>query len=274
MSNFFINNNKIIIKILGLIITLFILDVIFENYYTNKITECIDNYLIYLGVREKKIEEGFLGPMDIPTNIGTLMNVTMAIMTVAFIAVGSKWVVNLGIGIGEAIFGGVMTGILGLAETAQGIGELIIFSLYLVRWFVDHIICGFKMMFSLPTCIFFYFINLIGQVLYLPFRATWFLLYMAGFETIYKYEAAAWKKVEEADIWFFENILPFHFAAWPKNIRTKCFSCVRLKMGSVGTKFLPVGDRFGKKLPRVVEPHVKTLHRGFMRIMDSFTKFP
>ena len=274
MSNFFINNNKIIIKILGLIITLFILDIIFENYYTNKITEFIDNYLIYLGVREKKVEEGFLGPMDIPTNIGTLMNVTMAVIAVAFIAVASKWVINLGIGIGETIFGGVMTSVLGLIEVGQGIGELIIFSLYLVRWFVDHIICGFKMMFSLPTCIFFYFINLIGQVLYLPFRATWFLLYMAGFETIYKYEAAAWKKVEEADIWFFENILPFHFAAWPKDIRSKCFSCVRLKMGSVGTKFLPVGDRFGKRLPRKVGPHVKTMGRGFMRIIDSFTKFP
>jgi len=280
MSKFLINNNEIIIKFLGLICIFFILDILNDYHYTNIILKFIDEQLIRLGIKKKKIQEGIFGaPFSAPALPVTIATQIMTVMAITFISLASKWVVKLGISIGEAIYGSLMSIIFGSFEIAQGIPHLVIFTIYLVRWIIDHIICALKMMFSLPTCIIFYFFNLVGQLLYLPFRAMWFLLWLCGFEKIYDYEKTFWDKVWEADIWVFKSMIPLfgtgvHFAAWPKSIRQKCFSCVRLKMGAVGDKFLPVGERFGKKLPNAVGPHLKTAGKGFMGIIDSFTKFP
>ena len=281
MSNFLIKNNEIIIKFLGLICIFFILDIINDYHYTNIILKFLDDKLIHLGIKKKKIKEGFAfgAPFSAPSLPINIMTAAMMISAGIFISLFSKWVIKLGMSIGEAIYGSLMTAIFGSFEIAQGIPHLIVFSIYLIRWFVDHIICGLKMMFSLPTCIIFYIFNLIGQLIYLPFRAMWFLLWLCGFEQIYDYEKKFWDKVWELDIWVFKAMIPIfgdgiHFAAWPKSIRQKCFSCVRLKMGAVGNKFMPVGDRFGKKLPKAVKPYIKTAGKGFMGIIDSFTKFP
>lgn len=280
MSNFLIQNNQIIIKFIGLICILFILDTIHDNHYTNKIIEFFDEQLIHLGIKKKKLQEGLVGSaFAAPTLPITIATQIMTVMAVVFISVASKWVVKLGISVGQAIYGGLMTAIFGSFEVAQGIPHLIVFSMYLVRWIVDHVICSLKMMFSLPTCAIFYIFNLIGQLLYLPVKGMCFLLWLCGFEEIYKHEKNFWDFVWKIDIWVFKFLASkfgdgVHFAAWPKSIRQKCFSCVRLKMGAVGDKFLPVGDRFGKKLPRAVKPYVKTMGKGFFGIIDSFTKFP
>lgn len=275
MSNFLIKNNEIIIKFIGLIVILFVLDVIFDYYYTNIILKKLDDYLIYLGVKKKKTQEGmFPGPSSIaalPTTIMTSV-VAMSILTMAIL--GGKWIVKLGISIGQAIYGGLFTAIFGSMEIALGIPHLIVFTIYLVRWLVDHIICTMQLLFSLPTCIFFYIFNTVGQLIYLPFRIIFFILWLCGVESIYNIEKQMWDSIEAADQWVFKHVIPVHFAHWPKSIRSKCFSCVRLKMGALGKKFIPVGDRFGKQLPRKVGPYAKIAGKGFMGIIDSFTKFP
>lgn len=276
MPNFLIRNNEVIIKFIGLIIILFILDIIFDYYYTNIILKYIDDYLLYLGVKEKKTQEGmFPGPASIaalPTTVMTSV-VSMAILTMGIIS--TKWVVKLGKSIGQAIYGGVFTAVFGSAQVAQGIPQLVVFSIYLVRWAVDHIICTMKLIFSLPSCIFYYFFSTMGQIFNLfTLEILWFVLWLIGVSDAYKFKEQFWNKVEDIDNYIFKYIYPIHIAHFPKSVRSKCFSCVRLKMGALGDKFVPVGDRFGKKLPKAVRPYVKQMGKGFMGIIDSFTKFP
>lgn len=268
-----IKNNKLIIKILGLIILLISFDIYFDYYYTDYVKEQLDEFLIYLGLKERPKEEPFLGMIiSILGSVG--MTVGMAVTAVLFITLATKWVINLGIGIGEAILGSLLTTIKGSFQIALGIPDLGIFVLYIVRWIIDHIICFMQLIFSLPYCIFFYIVALVGQVLYLPFRAFFYICYIMGIKKIYKHVDKFWQKVYDTDEWIFTYVMPIHFAHFPQSVRDKCFTCVRLKMDSVGTKYMPVHKRFGETLPRYVRNDVRMMGRGFSRIIQSFTKFP
>ena len=262
---------NIIIKILGLIIIFIICDIFNDYYFTNYISNKFNDFLIYIGLKEKPVEEPFVGAI-FTTLFGLFSTQAIAFFISAFTILLGQWVVNLGIGVYEAVFGLLMTTIKGSWQIAMGIGDLSIFAIYLVRWIVDHVICGMKLIFTLPTCIIFYAINLIGQILYLPFRLVFYVLHFwFGFKSIYRYEKKFWKYVEEADEWFFINVGGFHFAHWPKSIRSKCFSCVRLKMEAVANSFAPVHNRLGVQLPRAVKDDVRLMGSGFERIISSFT---
>ena len=114
MSNFLIKNNEIIIKFLGLICIFFILDIII-------ILKFIDDKLIHLGIKKKKIKEGFAfgAPFSAPSLPINIMTAAMMVSAAIFIGLFSKWVVKLGISIGEAIYGSLMTAIFGSFEISS-----------------------------------------------------------------------------------------------------------------------------------------------------------
>lgn len=97
---------------------------------------------------------------------------------------------------------------------------------------------------------------------------------MLGVTDIYKMVDSVWDNVYKLDEYIFKNIVPIHFAHWPKNIRDKCFTCVRLKMSAVGDRYGPLHKRYGVTLPRTVGGDVRVAGRGFNRIIKSFTSFP
>lgn len=275
MNNIFKKNYGTIINIFGLI-TVFIIIYIALNFTTiNKNNDDdieFEDYLVSLGLKEDDIKEGFMLPGGAPMMLPIMFSkMLFAILSVTFIAKFAKYVFDIATGLVEAMYGSLLTAVFGSQQIALGLPDFLIFALYCIRWFVDHVICGITGLFNLPTCIFFYIINTIGQLLYLPFRGLFFLIWLAGFEEIYDYEKKAWNKIYDIDEWIFVNIMPVHFAHWPIEIRKKCFSCVRLKMTSVSNKFLPVGDRYGKKLPKAVGPHVKTMGRGFKKVIDALS---
>ena len=271
--NQLIKHNKLIINIIGLLILFFCFDVYFDYYFTDSIKYYIDEVLIYLGIKERPKEEPFIGM--IASMLGTVGSIfAMAAIPVLFITLATRWVINLGIGIGEAIYGTLMTLIKGSFQVVLSLPEIGIFILYIVRWFIDHILCFIQLIFSLPSCIFFYIAGLIGQILYLPFRAMFFLIFILGFSNIYDLVDKAWDSVYKLDDFIFKYVVPIHFAHWPQNIRDKCFTCVRLKMDSVGNKYMPVHRRYGVTIPRVVGSDVRIAGRGWNRIIKSFTSFP
>ena len=275
MTNFFKNNYGIFINIFGLITVFFIIYIALNinlNDDKDNNTDDIDDYLFSLGLKEDTIKEGFILPGGAPMMLPIMFSkMLFAILSVTFIAKFAKYVFDIATGLVEAMYGSLLTAVFGSQQIALGLPDFIIFGLYCIRWFVDHVICGIQGLFSLPTCIFFYIINTIGQLFYLPFRALFFLIWLAGFEEIYDYEKKAWNKIYDIDEWIFVNIIPLHFAHWPIEIRQKCFSCVRLKMTSVSNRFLPVGDRYGKKLPKAVGPHVKVMGRGFKKVINALS---
>lgn len=275
MKNIFKKNYGIIINIFGLITVFFIIYIALNFTSINKNDDDdidFEDYLVNLGLKEDNIKEGFLLPGFNPATMPLqFVKMMLAILSITFIAKFAKYMFNIAIGLVEAMYGGLLTAVFGSQQIAMGLPDFLIFALYCIRWFVDHVICAITGLFSLPTCIFFYIINTIGQLLYLPFRALFFLFWLAGFEEIYDYEKKAWNKIYDIDEWIFVNIVPLHFAHWPIEIRQKCFSCVRLKMSSVSNKFLPVGDRYGKKLPKAVGPHVKTMGNGFKKVIEALS---
>ena len=135
---------NIIIKILGLIIIFIICDIFNDYYFTNYISNKFNDFLIYIGLKEKPIEEPFVSAV-FTTLVSQFSTQAIAFFISAFIILLGKWVVNLGIGVYEAVFGLLMTTIKGSWQIAMGIGDLSIFSIYLVRWIVDHVICGMKL---------------------------------------------------------------------------------------------------------------------------------
>lgn len=276
MNNIFKKNYGTIINIFGLITVLIIIYIALNFTTINKNDNDDDiefeEYLVSLGLKEDNIKEGFLLPGFNPATMPLqFVKMMLAILSVTFIAKFAKYMFAIATGLVEAMYGSLLTAVFGSQQIALGLPDFLIFGLYCIRWFVDHVICGIQGLFSLPTCIFFYIINTIGQLFYLPFRALFFLIWLAGFEEIYDFEKKAWNKIYDIDEWIFVNIIPVHFAHWPIEIRQKCFSCVRLKMTSVSNKFLPVGDRYGKKLPKAVGPHVKTMGNGFGKVINALT---
>ena len=262
-------SNKIIFNITFILITFFIIDYTSNYYYSNFISEYFNESLINLGLKEKpKIQEGFPGPFDPIIMANGIISMTNSILGVVFRSLIAVFIIKFARGITEVIWGGTLATIFGAQHIALGIPDLFVFLAYIIRWIIDHVICLITGIFNFPTCVFFYIMNLIGQLFYLPFRAFFYIIDWGTDIDIYKMEKEAWDKIYEADEWFFKNIAPFHFADWPISIRDKCFSCVRMKMSAVGNKFVPVSNR-GKKLSKAVAPHVRVLSRGFMRILDS-----
>lgn len=271
--NLLIKNNKLITNIIGLLILFFCFDVYFDYYFTDSIKYYIDELLINVGIKERPKKEPFIGMIaSVLGTVGTIM--FFGATAVAFIALATSWVINLGIGIGEAIFGTLMTLIKGSFQVVLSLPEIGVFILYIVRWVIDHIFCFIQLILSFPSCIFFYIAGVVGQILYLPFRAFFFLLNMLGVTDIYKMVDSVWDNVYKLDEYIFKNIVPIHFAHWPKNIRDKCFTCVRLKMSAVGDRYGPLHKRYGVTLPRTVGGDVRVAGRGFNRIIKSFTSFP
>ena len=275
MKNIFKKNYGIIINIFGLITVLFIIYIALNFTSINKNDHDdidFEEYLVNLGFKEDNIKEGFLVPGFNPATMPLqFVKLAFAILSVTFIAKFAKYMFNIATGLVEAMYGSLLTAVFGTQQIALGLPDFLIFALYCIRWFVDHVMCAITGLFNLPTCIFFYIINTIGQLLYLPSRGLFFLIWLAGFEEIYDYEKKAWNKIYDIDEWIFVNIIPLHFAHWPIEVRQKCFSCVRLKMSSVSNKFLPVGDRYGKKLPKAVGPHVKTMGNGFKKVIEALS---
>ena len=98
--NLLIKNNKLITNIIGLLILFFCFDVYFDYYFTDSIKYYIDELLINLGIKERPKKEPFIGMIaSVLGTVGTIM--FFGATAVAFIALATSWVINLGIGIGE-----------------------------------------------------------------------------------------------------------------------------------------------------------------------------
>lgn len=167
---------------------------------------------------------------------------------------------NVFFGIGNVFYGigltleGIGKGIgLGFLE----IGELLT---YLGEFLFTYLICAVKFTTNLWSCFFYYIIELLLQIIYLPIRIILFLGYSMGID-LYARERQVFEGLTDLSYMFY-SVTGYHFMFWPKNIRERCFVCVRLKTDAVSEKANDVDKVFNEKLPEFMQRGIGTIEKA------------
>jgi hypothetical protein len=140
---------------------------------------------------------------------------------------------------------------------------------YTGEYMITNILCGLKMLFSLPFCAFFYMMDIFGQILYMPIRILLFLIYSSVSKNIYELETYVWKQIRAMDNIVFENI-GYYLTRWPKNIRDQCYNCKRLKLSVLQRKADDVNTDFRVRMPDLLGGGVKRMMYGGDEILSAF----
>jgi hypothetical protein len=172
----------------------------------------------------------------------------------------------------------------GLVDILQGSGELFIGTLESLAFFVPDamdgifalvtfaiswMMCLFKNIANMQTCLFYYLLEVAGQILYLPIRLLLFTVYKLGLN-FYPYETKFWNGMETFDR-IFMNYLGFHITHYPKNIREQCYNCKRLKISALTEHATPLVDDITKKLPPKLMPGFMHIAKGGEELMHPFS---
>jgi hypothetical protein len=153
----------------------------------------------------------------------------------------------------------------GLHDGFNNIGKLLKFSGIYV---FDYVLCGVKVLQNLHACIFYYALQMIGQIFYLPIRWYLWLLYMVGLD-LYSYETEFWDYVEWFDRITFTN-LGFHISRFPKNIRDQCYNCRRIKQSTISRVAKDINHDFMTGIPEKLQRGIRTIERGGDEIKYAF----
>jgi hypothetical protein len=144
---------------------------------------------------------------------------------------------------------------------AEGVYAIFTFSM---SWMM----CLFKNIYNMQTCIFYYLLEAIGQIIYLPFRITFWLFYQLKFD-VYPYETQAWDFVEYIDS-IVLKYAGFHVSHYPKNIRDQCYNCKRLKISTLVKHSQPLVRDVTEVLPPALGPGVMKMITGGTQLMNPF----
>ena len=87
-------------------------------------------------------------------------------------------------------------------------------------WAIDTVACLIKRFQNFKSCFFWYLLEIIGQILYLPIR----LIVWMGGKSFRKYEKKFWKIVYDVDCKIYD-IGGFHVFHFPESVQQKCYDC-------------------------------------------------
>ena len=153
----------------------------------------------------------------------------------------------------------------GLHDGFEDIGKLLNYSGIYV---FDYVLCGVKMIQNLHACIFYYALQILGQIFYLPIAWYLWLLYMVGLD-LYSYEKEFWDYVEWFDEITYTN-LGFHISHFPKNIRDQCFNCRRIKQSTIARVAKDINNDFMTGIPEKLQRGIRTIQHGGEELKYAF----
>jgi len=176
------------------------------------------------------------------------------------------------------VFGGVGGIFIGVLETIEGIfngtflgiiqtGELIE---YVGEFLFTYLKCTVKMLTNLWSCFFYYIVELFLQILYLPVRIMLFVSKQIFGVDLYAREKQAFQGLYDLS-YFMYKYTGYHFMYWPKDIRERCFVCVRLKTSTVEWKAGEVDKAFSKGLPKAIKKGDLQIRQAVEYIKAAFT---
>ena len=147
-----------------------------------------------------------------------------------------------------------------------------VFLSYCFEFLGTYLRCGVKFTINIVDCIFYYIIDLLWQLFYLPIRLCMWIMYISIGLDFYVIEDRTYngmKTLSKLTYYYFG----FHLIYWPKTIREKCYTCIRLKKKAVRREAKVVDDAFNKKIPASFGEG-KKFYRKAGRHFKEFNKWP
>jgi hypothetical protein len=199
--------------------------------------------------------------IDVKTSILTAENAEYAFIVSAFAAAELKAVTDL--------VQGTWKMFLGTLNVIPKIGDHLGDGIYAIFTFaITWIMCLFKNLSNFQVCGFYYVLEIIGQILYLPVRIFLWIAYKFGID-IYPMETKFWNTIEIVDSYSM-RYLTFHISHYPKNIREKCYTCKRLKVSSLVNHSLPLVDVLVDDVPKQLVPGIMQIVKGAEELTHPF----
>tara|TARA_Y100000992_G_scaffold857_1_gene520 strand:- start:4860 stop:5690 length:831 start_codon:yes stop_codon:yes gene_type:complete len=195
------------------------------------------------------INKGILKPFaDLTAGIDALIQDFLRI--VCFLNNIPARFANIGAGF-DSVFKGVEEEFVALGYAIElgynSIASLIFHASLYIRSYLD---CATKMITNFGDCFFFYIFEVVGQILYLPFRIImWVFITFFSF-SLYETEKQIWNSIYDLNDSLFPY-LGFHIAHYSKSVRDKCYTCVRLRDEVVSFKANQVDKTFKKDIPDI-----------------------
>ena len=175
----------------------------------------------------------------------------------------------------EDIGNGIKNEFIGLGDgLAIGVTDITRLLEYVFIFTGSYINCGMYFLTNLKSCLFYYFMDTIGQLMYLPIRIT-----LWGFKAIMPKNKAlkdlvdyTWNMVEELDKLIY-GFAGFHISHWSRGIRKQCYVCRRLKQHVIVRQGDRVNDDFSPN-GAIAQEFVKGINQaknGGNTIKHAFT---
>ena len=155
---------------------------------------------------------------------------------------------NIFIGIGEQFELFIQAGEMGFKETSRYAKLSGIYT-------HNYIQCLFKFLRNSYKCFFYYILDLIGKILYIPFSLLFWLSKTLFGIDLYPIETRTWKFLELINNFVFST-LGFHIIHFPQKVREDCYSCVRLSSNTVKKQGHIVSRTFNKDIPELISGNI------------------
>ena len=156
-------------------------------------------------------------------------------------------------GIGEQLDLYIQAFELGVDET----GTLFNYSAVFFKSYLD---CIEKFIVNLYKCFFYYIVDLLLKLMYLPVILILWIFSLFGFNG-YKTERRFWNTMKKVDAFFYQN-LKFHILEFPESVKNDCYRCTRLRKEVVDYQGNRLDYVFNEEMPKIVngENSKKGLH--------------
>ncbi len=123
-----------------------------------------------------------------------------------------------------------------IADFFNKIKEVFVFLGSVFKWTFDHVSCGITWITNFRYCFFWYFLEIIGKILYLPVTLfVWITRQLLGFD-LRPFVDKFWEYLSELDCLIF-SIAGFHIIHYPSDVIAKCYSCEIREFPKFNVKF-------------------------------------
>jgi len=149
----------------------------------------------------------------------------------------------------ENIFNGINSEFNAIGKSFKmGFSSINTLGAYIGELISTYVGCGFKYFENFFDCIFYYLVDIILYVLYLPIMIIIWAFKKISIDLSYVEERVynGLKTLND----FLYPIIGFQIIHWPKPVREKCYLCKRLKVDAVNKKAKDVGVTFKEKIPK------------------------
>jgi len=133
---------------------------------------------------------------------------------------------------------------------------------------MSWMMCLFKNISNMQACIFYYLLEAIGQILYLPVRIWLWIAFQFKID-LYPVETRFWDFIEYID----QIVLKaagFHISHYPRNIRDQCYNCKRLKISALVEHSTPIMTDITTVLPPALMPGLMNVVKGGTELTHPF----